>query len=459
MNSVRPLAIALLLLFALTLRAFAAEPPFALTDTGLDTEEARRRFLATHGVNEAIEPKLKQEDRPLYESIAPHLRTDPRQAIQIATAAVTSESNPAFHFLLGNLHYQVGDYANCEKHLRAAIAGFPSFRRAHRTLALSHIQRDQYQEAIAPLLESIKLGGGDDQTYGLLAYSYLTLEKHESALAAYRMARMFKPDSLDFKRGQARCLLMTRQNKAAIALFDELITEFPEEPEFWLLQANAFLGNDLKSLAIANLEIVAEAGNGNFESLTLLGDLHLDQDNHNLALQSYRRALSEFPPDAPATAIRPLDYLIRLRLFEDARDYLALLREKVGDKLEGDSRSTRTIAVHEAQIELEIGDAEKGANILREALKQRPLDGKSLLLLGEHHLRRKEYLEAGLQFDRALSDPHTKTEARIALGRLAVEQGRLSEAIPHLRKALRLRPSPEVERYLAAIERALNARR
>ena len=451
--------IAILLFVAMTIGAHAAEPPFALSDSSLNTDEAKRRFLATHGVNEAIEPKLTQEDRPLYESIAPHLRTAPAEAIRIATAGMTDDSNPAFHFLLGNLHYQVEDYANCEKSLRVAIQKFPSFRRAHRTLALAHIQRNQYAPAVEPLLETIKLGGGDDQSYGLLAYSYLTLEKYESALSAYRMARMFKPDSPDFKRGQAHCLLMTQQHKAAIAMFDELIAESPDEREFWLLQANAYLGIDRKKQAIANLEIIADAAQADFASLTLLADLHLDQDNHVLALKRYRQALSEFPPTDPEPALRPLDYLIQRRLYEDARNYLELLRQKLGDELMKDPRSTRRIATHEAQIELEIGDADKGAAILREALKSVPLDGRSLLLLGEYHLREKEYEKAGLQFDRALSAPETKVEALIAQGRLAVEQGLLSEAIPSLRNAQALRPSPEVERYIAAIRRALEAQR
>ncbi len=449
----------LLLAGALAIPLVAAEPPFALSDSGLNTEDAKRRFFATHGVNEAIEPKLTQADRPLYESIAPHLRNDPKQAIQIATAGLTAESNPAFHFLLGNLHYQVEDYANCEKHLRTAIEKFPSFRRAHRTLALSHIQREEYDKAVAPLLETIKLGGGDDQSYGLLAYCCLTLEKYESALSAYRMARMFKPDSPDFKRGQAHCLLMTQQHKAAIALFDELIADTPDEREYWLLQANAFLGADQTDKAIANLEILVDADKADFAALTLLADLHLDQDNHGLALKRYRQALSDFPPNNPQPTLRPLDYLIQRRLFEDAADYLELLRGKLGDKIDADSKTARRIAVHEAQIQLEIGDADRGAAMLREALKTDPLNGRSLLLLGEHHLRKADYEQSAIQFESALADPETKVDALVSLGRLAVEQNRLKEALPHLNKAQNLRPNPDVERFLASIQRALDAQR
>jgi len=435
----------------------AAPPPFGLTDSGLDTEEFKRRFLGSYGINEALEPKLTQADRPLYESIAPHLRSNPRQAIQIAEAGLTSDSNPAFHFLLGNLNYQVEDYANCERHLRAAIEKFPSFRRAHRTLALAHIQREQYDKAVAPLLRVIKLGGGDDQSYGLLAYSYLTLEKYESALSAYRMARMFKPDSPDFKRGQAHCLAMTHQHQPAIALFDELIAERPGERDFWLQQANAFLETGQLKKAIANLEIVADAGKADWASLTLLADLHLDQDTHTLAVSRYRSALSAHPPDDAASAVRPLTYLVERDLHFEARDYLKLLREKIGDRIAAGSPEAKAISVAEAQIEMEIGDGAKGLSILESALKTDPLNGQILLLVGEYHLQEEDYEQAELHLNRALSDPDNQVEARVALGRLAVEQRQFSEAIAHLQKAQELRQDSNVERYIAAIKRALDA--
>ena len=452
-----PRAIAGLLFAALSTAVQAAEPPFKLTDSGLDTEEFKRRFLGSYDINEALEPKLSQDDRPLYESIAPHLRSDPKQAIRIATAGLTPESNPAFHFLLGNLNYQIEDYANCEKHLRAAIEKFPSFRRAHRTLALAHIQREQYDKAVSPLLKVIKLGGGDDQSYGLLAYSFLTLEKHESALSAYRMARMFKPDSPDFKRGQAHCLSMTHQHKAAIALFDELIAEQPEERDFWLQQANAFLETGQKKKAIANLEIVADAGKADWASLTLLADLYLDQDTHTLAAARYKKALTDFPPNDPVPATRPLKHLIERSLFAEAREYLKLLREKFGGSLKPDSREARTINIAEAEIEMEIGDGAKGLSILEDALKSDPLNGRILLLVGQHHLQNEDYQQADLHLNRALSDPDKQVEARVALGRLAVEQRKFTEAVRHLQKAQDLRADSNVARYIAAIQRAIGA--
>ena len=61
----------------------ASGAAFTLTDSDPDSPAFRRRFLASHGVNEAIEPKLTVKDRPLQEAIMPLIRTNPQKAIEL----------------------------------------------------------------------------------------------------------------------------------------------------------------------------------------------------------------------------------------------------------------------------------------------------------------------------------------------------------------------------------------
>ena len=444
----------ILLVFVIVLGAQGAVP-FRLSDSDPDSPEFRARFMASYGVNEAIEPKLTIDDRPLQEAILPHLRSNPQQAIQLIEQALTPELNPAFLAILGNLYYQINDFSNSEKYLRQTLEKFPSLRRSWRTLALTYVQRDMFKEAIAPLLKVITLGGGDDQSYGLLAYCHLLTEKYESALSAYRMARMFKPDSLDFRRGQAQCLLMTEQHLAAIGLFDELIAENPEEQRFWLAQANSYLALDRSDEAIANLQIIADAGKADWSSLILLGDLYLNDDVAHLALATYTRAVKNFTPRQWSDAVRPLNYLLDRHLFTEARGYLDLIRDRIAGQL--DAKTAREVRVGEARIEMEIGDAGKAAGMLEQAIQQDPLDGPSLILLGEYHMRIPDYEKAEFYFERATSVADHAADAYTALGRLAVARGDLKSALSPLRRAQQLRPSPNVQRYVEAIERAIDA--
>ncbi|MGB0581984.1 MAG: tetratricopeptide repeat protein [Limisphaerales bacterium] len=445
------------ILFLLSVAQVPAAAPFSLSDSDPNSPEFRRRFLANNGVNEAIEPKLTQEDRPLQEAILPHLQSSPQTAINLIEQSLTPETNPAFYTILGNLYYQANNYASAERYLKQSLEKFPTLRRSWRTLALTYVQRSMFKDAVAPLLQVIKLGGGDDQSYGLLAYAYLNNEKYESALSAYRMARMFKPDSLDFRRGQAQCLLQTEQHHAAIALFDELLDELPTEKDFWLLQANSFLALGRPIEAIANLEIVADSGQADWASLMLLGDLHLNEDLAQVALKVYQRAVRETTPGDWSQVLRPLRYLLDRRLFAEAKTYLDLIRDRAAGKL--DPIDTRRMNVSEAHIEMEIGDANKAFEILTQVIAEDPLDGQCLLLLSEHHQRRSEFEKAEFYLERATNLDHHRVEAYIALGRLEVTRGRLKASLPHLRQAQQLRPSPNVERYIESIQRAIDAMR
>jgi len=99
-----------LLSILLALPSLMMAQAFDLTDSGTAAPDFRQQFLASYGVNPAIEPEITQEDRPLYERIEPYLRGDPRQAIRIVESEMGPDTNAAFHFLRGNLYYQTDQY-------------------------------------------------------------------------------------------------------------------------------------------------------------------------------------------------------------------------------------------------------------------------------------------------------------------------------------------------------------
>ena len=91
------------ILAAAGLSTGAAQAPFTLSDSDPGGPEFRRRFMASYGVNAAIEPKLTVADRPLQQAILPHLRSNPREAIRLIQNALRPDTNPAFLSILGNL--------------------------------------------------------------------------------------------------------------------------------------------------------------------------------------------------------------------------------------------------------------------------------------------------------------------------------------------------------------------
>ena len=423
---------------------------FSLSDSDPNSAQFKRRFLASYGVNEAIEPKLTSKERPLYQKVAPLLANSPRQAIDLVRQSMTSDSNAAFDFLLGNLHYQLRDYSSAETALQNAVRKFPAFRRAYRTLALTQVQRSRYDQAVAPLLKVIELGGGDAQAYGLLGYCYLLAEKYESGLSAYRMARMFEPDSLDFRRGQAHCLMQTQQHALAIALFDELIREYPNDDDFWLLQANAFVETGRRDQAIANLQLLADNDKGTWQSFALLGDLYLGEDLESLAISAYLQGLRLQRSVVEDDLIRPLEGLLARRLYDSSRQYLEALGNLTLESLSVKNRSLISLA--SAKVELAIGDAEGAVAALKAILNSDPLNGEVLLTLGEYFFGESDFDQAERYFDLARSVSEVEVDALIGLGRLSVARRAFGSAVDFLRRAQSIESRSNVARYLEAVE-------
>lgn len=430
-----------------------AATPFQLSDSGPGTAEFRERFMANYGVLSELEPSMTAKDRPLFERVEPYLQNNPQQAIRIVEAELNADSNPAFRFLLGSLYYQTQRYAQAEQHLRSAVKAFPDFRRAYRVLGLIYVQNNRFPEAIAAWLKVISLGGGDAQSYGLLGYAYLTQSKYQSALSAYQMARMFKPDSTDFRRGEAQSLLEVGQTAQAAALFEELIAEQPTEADYWLLQANSFLQLERYDDAVANLEVVHGLGAGTRDSRFLLGNLYLRAENYRPALEAYQAGL-ELPGELDvAQAVQPLEYLIGRGLIAEANVYLQSMKQRLPETLLPEHADL--LALAEAKIQRRNDASEAALALLKQVVARNPLQGEALLLIAEIEMEAERFEEAVFYLERAQSVPEQKVAALTALGRLEVERGDFDAALKHLRVAQQLEPQPRIARYIRSIEQAL----
>ena len=426
-----------------------------LVDTHPDSAHFKQRFLGSYGINSAIEPKLSAQDRPLYASIQPHLVNNPKLAIELAKKGMTTNSSPAFDFLVGSLYYTLRDYPKASQYLLGGLKKFPDFRRAHRNLALVYVQESRYLDAIPHLLRVVELGGGDGQAYSLLGYAYLMQEKYQSALSAYQMARIFLPDSHDVRKGEAKCLMETQTYGQAIALFDELLLESPSVQSLWLFQAKVYLSQERLSDAIANLEIAHSVAQPTVDSLSLLGDLYLQHEVLALSLKNYRQALHMEPMMHPERALKPLRELIKKRHYELAADYLLCLEQLLKSELT--PTHLRTKQVLQAQLLIEKGQIDDGLLLLDSVLASNPLDGDALLLRARLELDRSNYETANFYFERAGFIAKFQVDSLIGMAQTAVAQGHYKKAIEHLKKSQLLQQRADVSNYIKSIQRVISA--
>jgi len=99
----------------------------------------------------------------------------------------------------------------------------------------------------------------------------------------------------------------------------------------------------------------------------------------------------------------------------------------------------------------EVGDEQ--ARILEEIVKLDPLDGETLILLGQHYAA-TNVEKAVFYFERAEGVEKTEADARLRHAQVLVRNGKYQEALPLLKRALELKPREDVQHYAEQVERA-----
>ena len=443
----------LLICYLVCLPNIFSAAPFQLSNTHPNHPDFERNLLGYYGVNSNIEPEITSKDKPTYEKVIPHLQTDPKLAIDILKERNTAESSAAFDYLLAMLYYQMDDFINTNTWLDKALKKFPNFRRAIRLKAVIHIRQDNYKGCIQEFLKVVKLGGGDSQCFGLLAYSYLNLENYTSALEAYQIATMFNPSSKDFKMGMAQCYQQLNEFKKAIGYYDELIQIMPNNKNLWMAQANAFLAEDRYDDAIANLEIVKSMGLADFQSLTLLSQLHFNNGIETLSSSALNEALTKLNTEEDSKEIlKILDLYLNHGWFQAIESILNSVSQQMISNLPESEKISWKLA--RAHFDLNTDRIPQAYQQLKSILSRDPMHGMALMLLGEYYKNQNQLEEAIFQYERAALLEDHQYKAYLALAQLHVQKGDFESALKVLYKAQQIKSSKNLLDYIQQVEKA-----
>lgn len=418
----------------------------------------QKQFVGTYGISAELEPRVTPEEVALLERIRPLMGSNMKKAAQTLEQEIKPGSSAMLDFNLGSLYFQQDQMDKALKRYRRAVEKFPSFRRAYRNLGMIYVRDGKHDEAITSFTRMIELGGGDAYSYGLLAFAYAAREDYLAAEAAYRNALLLQPDNTEWRLGLTRCVFKQQKFADAVALLDVLIQRYPEKPDFWLLQANAFLGLKQPLRAAVNLECLERMGKATPENLVLLGDLYLGDDLVDMAAQAYGLAMSAEPPVSPARMLRCSQQLAAKGAFSQAKFVNARLRALREKSLEPADRAQ--LAKMDARIAMSQGsDGPELVKALEETLKLNPLDGDALLLMAQYHSRKNAPERAIMNYERAAEIPEFEVQARTRHAQLLVSLGRFNDALPLLRRAQEMKPREEIARYIEQVERVARSKR
>jgi len=416
-------------------------------------DDFKRRFAESYTSETEIEPEVSVEERePLIEVMGLIAAGELNQAVEKLRINATDQSTAAFDFLLGNVLLEQEDSLQALKAYERAVAKFPKFRRAWRMIGEIKTRDADFEAALAALTKVIELNGASGYIYGMLGIGYMNTEKYVSAESSFRTANLLQPDALDWKLGLARSFFGQSKYAAAVSLFDDLIAANPSRADFWLAQGQAYAMQEDYNEAAKNLEIVDQLGKSTAESLNNLGDIYANDKLYDLAVFSYVRAMKKEPSAAPDRAVRAAKFLCSSGGLEQA----AILLDGI-DKVHTnglDAKHKKEVLGMRARIALANGADDEQAKILRAITEIDPLDGKALILLGQHAGRKEKEAEAVNYFEQAARIEEFEAEARLRHGELLVRLGKYAEALPLLRSAQALEPRDNVQDYIDRVERA-----
>ncbi|HZN55248.1 MAG TPA: tetratricopeptide repeat protein [Candidatus Polarisedimenticolaceae bacterium] len=419
--------------------------------------EFQRELRASYATQSDLEPKVTTAERQVLESFVTLMATDPAGARAALERATTPESSAVFDYTLGNLDFQNDALDDAAAHYKAAVAKFPTFRRAWKNLGLIAVRQSRSQDAVRALSRVVELGGADGLTYGLLGYAYAADGIATSAESAYRNAVLLQPDVLDWKVGLTQSVLKQRKYGEAAALCEELIAKYPDRAEYWLIQANAYLGLNQPLRAAEDFEIVQRMGKATPQSLYTLGDIYTNEGLYDLAARAYRNAIDLDTEPSSARPMRGIEALAQRGATARAKELADHLRETRGDRLDG--ADAKKLLKLEARIAVAAGGGESAVKTLEEIVALDPLDGEALVLLGQHYARANDPERAIFYYERAESIEGFEADARLRHAQVLVAASRFQDAVPLLKRVQELKPREDVSRYLEQVERLARAQR
>lgn len=421
-----------------------------------DEELFQRQFLGSYGVNAEIEPRVTAVEREQMEKVMDIMseEDDMEKAMKQLQKATKDSSSAIFDFTMGNLHFQQDEMDEALVWYGKAIEKFPTFRRAYKNAGLIHVRNGDFGKALPFLTRTIELGGHTSIAYGLLGFAYGSLENHLCAESAYRQAILLDPDTLDWQLGLARSLFKQQKYGDAAGLCNTLIEKIPDNADFWLLQANAYLGLKQPMRAAENYEYVDAMGKATPESMTMLADIYVNESRWDMAADAYLRAYELDGGSQPSKALRAANILASRGALDQSKRMLGRVAEKKSLLEQGNLKELLKL---QARVAVAEGGGEDAVKILEEVVEVDPLDGEALILLAQHYGRNVPE-KAIFYYERAANIETYEAEAKLYHGQLLVNQSKYNDAIPLLRRAYELKPRADIEDYLKQVERIAKTR-
>ena len=253
---------------------------------------------------------------------------------------------------------------------------------------------------------------------------YLFLKKEEQALAALQKAVFYAPDNFDYKLALASLSRDLGKNKEAIALYEELIEEHPQEAELYYYLSSLYLRQQDTDKAIEALNGL-ENNRGIHEAISLQKyRLYKSSGKNDEALREIKALAAKFPTEANYQILIGDFYLENQQLNE------ALSYYEKSAQIDAD---TPYYFIAMSNYYEAAGNSEAAAQEIEKALKNPALDIETKLgVLGRYfnglNVESDNSERANILFETLMEQHSQDKELNRMYGQFLLMQGKTEEA-------------------------------
>ena len=342
------------------------------------------------------------------------------------------------HLLLGRLYRLNNDLRKAENEFKTAVKLQPDSEEAVTTLAYLYNEEGDSARA-AEALSAVPDAARSAKLYSALGYTYEQRKEYKQAITAYRKAIELDRENLDAIRGLAQNLLNDGQTDAALEQYKIIAESNPEDAQTYLRMAEIYRRNGKFDLALDNLkkaesmvqdsmevpyniaavyqaqgrydeaaEILqdlvkkTDKPDNNYSQseknnravfLERLGTVYRDNNNQQLALETFRKMLSLGDDNAERGYQQIIDTYQESKQWQKAAD----VAKEATQKLPND-RGLKM--VYAAQL-ADMGQPDAGLNQVKSLLNGTPQDREVYINLAQMNSRLKRWPEAQVALDKA----------------------------------------------------------
>ncbi|MCL4813308.1 MAG: tetratricopeptide repeat protein, partial [Vicinamibacteraceae bacterium] len=403
---------------------------------------------------------------------------------------------------LANYYWSVGDLAQAEQALTAALALDPEGSAANRSMALLYFATDRPADGEARLLRVIEREPQDPGPHLALGDYYVRTAQYDKARRMVETALALDLDARSRSTVVARSAWIEHaagNRDVAYKKLNDALTATPKDTEVRAMLARLLLADHRWEEAVTHAKQVVQAEPYRYESHYVHGTASLELQRWDEAAGALRQA-AEQAPRTPGPKLQlarimlvrgdvkgaqqlareavdldprqPLARAVLVRTYLAARDaagaeaalgplatvasesaetqYLvgavAMLQGRRGEARTAFEKALRLDPGSQdalaglVEADLAMGRAADADAMLGERLKQRPTDGRLLVLAARTALAQKNPTVAEVHLKKAIESSSTSFTAYEMLARLYWSQGRLEEARGSFEKLAQAQP-------------------